>query len=225
MAHEARKRSIDNLQRVYTVVVSLAIAESLRRLFASQDPPAFSLPLPATIAAMALIVTVVPFYHGANRYLDATYVTGQRGAKSGALMLDFVAIFVEGIVFFLLALLVGSEASFYTLLSGLFLFDAAWVGLTRLTSEGRDEPGSKYVIWAGANVLAAVLLLLSHWSNLLNWEFWSSQNVRTLASGAIALGRTIFDYASVWSFYYPPAPEDRYLMPVPRPAPPPHRRR
>ena len=31
-AKEARKRSVDNLQRLYTVVVSLAVTELLRRM-------------------------------------------------------------------------------------------------------------------------------------------------------------------------------------------------
>jgi hypothetical protein len=220
---EARKRSVDNLQKVYTVVVSLAVAEALRRLFSPAQGASITPGLVPAVAVFSLITTIVPFYHGANRYLDATYVTGQRSAKSGALMLDFVAIFLEGILFFILAILVEVEATFFTIISGLFIFDAAWVGLTRLTSRGEDEPGGRYAVWALVNVVAAALVLVSQWSNLLQWEFWRTPDVRVIASGAIVFARTFFDYASVWDFYYPPA-RDTYLMPVPRPAPPPKRR-
>jgi len=219
--HEARKRSVNNLQRVYTVVVSLAIAESLRRLL---SPMANSGQLPdlaATVAVISMLVTVVPFYHGANRYLDSTYVTGERSAKSGALMLDFVVIFVEGLAFFVLSMLISEPQAFYTLLAGLFLLDAAWVWLTRLTSQSPPEEGSGYRVWALVNILAAILLLLSKWSNLLNWSFWKTETAEVVAVGLIVVFRTLIDYITVWSFYYPPTPDSPYIMPVPRPAIPP----
>ena len=223
MREESRKRSIDNLQRVYTVVISLAITESLRRLL-SQFGDTGQLPDYASIlAVISLIVTVIPFYHGANRYLDSTYVTGERSAKSGALMLDFIAIFVEGLAFFILSILVRNTTIFFTFLAALFLFDSFWVWLTRLTSDSQTDSGTAYYTWATANIVAALLLLLSFWSNLLQWNFWPSPTIQVTAAGAIAVIRTVFDYGTVWNFYYPPTLEAKYIMPIPRPAPAPAR--
>ena len=90
---EARKRSVDNLQRLYTVVVSLAVAEGLKHLLI----PKTGVPITSTdwLLFSSLLATVVPFYHGANRYLDATYVTNERKAKHNVLILDFLVLFVE----------------------------------------------------------------------------------------------------------------------------------
>ena len=108
---EARKRSVDNLQRLYTVVISLAVAESLRRLL-GDTPPETIADYKQWLMFASLIFTVVPFYHGANRYLDATYVTGERSAKPIALMVDFVMLFLEGLLFFGLAMLTSDEQWF-----------------------------------------------------------------------------------------------------------------
>src|SRR6476661_3705790 len=80
-----RTRSVDNLQRLYTVVISLALTEYLRRLLTQSAEANEATGYNGWLMFVSLIFTVVPFYHGANRYLDATYVTGERAAKPGAL--------------------------------------------------------------------------------------------------------------------------------------------
>lgn len=221
-AKQARTRSVDNLQKVYTVVVSLAITESLRRLLTSLGdsgtPPDFA----ASVAVISLLITIVPFYHGANRYLDSTYVTGERRAKSEALLIDFVAIFLEALAFFVLAILIKNTALFFTILAILFLFDAAWVGLTQLTGSN-DESQPSYVWWAIANIAACFLILVSIWSNLLNWRFWPTDLAKLIAVGVIAVIRTVIDYWTVWKFYYPASETEPYIMPIPLPARPPRR--
>jgi hypothetical protein len=223
MHEEARKRSVDNLQRVYTVVISLAIAESLRRLL-SEFGDCGKLPgFAPVLAVISLIITIIPFYHGANRYLDSTYVTGERSAKPGALMLDFIAIFGEGLVFFILSLIIKSTAIFFTLLAALFIFDSFWVWLTKLTSNSEADKGAEYKTWAFVNIASALFLLISFWSNLFQWNFWPSPTIQVTAASIAVLVRTIFDYGTVWNFYYPPPSDDKYIMPVPRPAVPEHK--
>jgi hypothetical protein len=214
MGDVPRTRSVDNLQRLYTLVVGLALTESLRRLLAT--PP--SIPLADAVAVIALVFTIVPFYHGANRYLDATYVTGERSARSGALMLDFIAIFIEGLLFFVLAVFVSNTSVFFTILAGLLLLDTVWVGLTKLTSTSEPEEGPSYTKWATANLIAAVAILVSVWSNLLNWEFWPTEVVRSVALVAIAIIRSAMDYLFVWKFYFPPPANSHQLIPAPWPA-------
>lgn len=223
---EARRRSVGNLQRVYTVVVSLAITEALRRLLSpAATNPITEIDIRSLIAVVSLLVTIIPFYHGANRYLDATYVTGERTAKSSALMLDFIVIFLEGLIFFVLALLIANTTAFFTGLALLFFLDSAWVALTRVTSESPLDRGREYATWSISNIAAGVIILLFIWSNLLSWEIWPTLEIAAVAVGVVALLRTIIDYATVWNFYYPPTPEAHYIMPVPRPATPPRRTR
>jgi hypothetical protein len=223
MNSEARKRSVENLQRVYTIVISLAIVESLRRLFQSVD----GLPdFPSLVSVICLLFTIVPFYHGANRYLDSTYVTGERSAKPHALILDFVILFLEGLIFFILSLLILNTQLFFTLLAFLFIIDAGWVWITRYTSTGETEIDNLYISWSIVNFIAAGLLLISMWSNLLNWSLWKTETVELIFVLMVVVIRSILDYVTVWNFYYPPTPESPYIMPIPRPAyPPGHNRK
>lgn len=221
MHKQAREQSVRNLQRVYTVVVSLAIVESLRRLLSGFGDTGTPPEIPAIAAVVSLLFTIVPFYHGANRYLDATYVTGERYAKPEALMLDFIALFLEGLAFFVLSILIENTSLFYTLLAVLFFFDAAWVGVTKLTSQSPTDRGPAYKTWAFVNIVAALLILLSIWSTLCQFTLWPTETVQAIAVTVIALIRTGIDYATVWSFYYPPPADVHYIMPVPRPAPAP----
>jgi hypothetical protein len=213
---------VDNLQRLYTVVISLAVTESLRRLLVAtldvnpDKHPGYD----SWLMFTALIVTIVPFYHGANRYLDATYVTGERTARAPALIVDFVMLFGEGLIFFALGMLVGRAPEFYTGLACVFVLDAVWVGFTRLTSTGPTNLSPSYAIWASVNVIAAILLMLSFWSNLLNLSFWRGEHTRQIAVLVIASLRTFYDYYCVWSFYYPEG-GSRGLIPAPLPGPPP----
>jgi hypothetical protein len=217
---EARKRSVDNLQRLYTVVISLAVTESLRKLLVNFSINGTVAGYKEWLMFVSLIFTVVPFYHGANRYLDATYVTEERSAKHHALMVDFVMLFFEGMLFFGLAMVMANEALFYTVLGGLFLLDILWVGATNLTATGDEDKMPGFKIWASINFLAMLALLFFVWSNLLNWDFWSSETVRSIALVGVAIARTIWDYIRVWRFYYPADSEPTSdNLPAPAPAP------
>lgn len=96
---EVRKRSVDNLQLLYTVVVSLAVTDMLQHFLAG--PSGISIPdfsgigLAQWLMAVSFLFTIVPFYHGASRYLDATYITGERKAQRAALLIDFVMLLRE----------------------------------------------------------------------------------------------------------------------------------
>lgn len=194
---EARKRSVDNLQRLFAFVVGLAVTEALRRTLS---------PLASDYAQWLVfttfVVTAVPFYHGTNMYLDATYVLGSRTSRQYALMLDFIFLFVEGLLLFALALQTDDLRRFYTLLAILFVFDAVWVRVTVITTDAHSAADTIYARWAVVNVSAAALVLFLVWSPLIR-----SDVVRNLALAATALGRTIYDYRAVWRLYYPS--EDR----------------
>jgi hypothetical protein len=209
---EARKRSVDNLQRLYTVVVSLAVTESLRRLLGDFARTGAVAEYREWLMFASLIFTLVPFYHGANRYLDATYVTGERSANHAALMIDFLMLFLEGLLFFGLAMVTANESLFYTVLAALFVLDIVWVGTTNLTATDAADKMQGYTKWAIINSIATLSLLLFVWSNLLNWQFWPSDTIKSFALVAVALIRTVLDYIRVWRFYYPP-------LPAPPPAP------
>jgi hypothetical protein len=216
-----RTRSVDNLQRLYTIVIGLAVTESLKGLLLNiSDPNIMKPSYNRWLMFISLIVTVVPFYHGANRYLDATYVTRERSAKPEALMLDFILLFIEGLGFFILAMLSNNDAAFYTVLASLFILDSLWVGITNLMATGEADKFHNYSTWASANILAASFVLLSVWSNILHWDFWPTEQVKNIALVIVVIARTAYDYIKVWHFYYPKDQGTRFdLIPAPPPAP------
>lgn len=219
MDGRGRERSVGHLQWAYTIVVCLALVESLRQLLAGYGATGKAPGLPAIVAAISFLVTVPALCHGVSRYLDATYLTGERSAKSGALLIDAVMVVLQGLLFVALAMLVQNTAVFFTMLAFLFLLQVAWVGLTNLTAGSEEDRSPEFRSWALANVVAAALILISLWSNLLQWSFWPSAVVQALAMGLVAVGRTVYEYSSVWGYYYPPASRTGYIMPAPRPAP------
>lgn len=221
MEGKGRERSVANLQLIYTVLIGLAVAECLRGLLSTWASTGKAPTLATVMAAISFLVTIVPLYHGASAYLDATYVSGERSARSGALLLDLPAVFLEGLLTFALALMIHNTSVFFTLLALLFLLHTGWVGLTNLTAATDQDRVPDYRAWAAANVIAVACILVSLWSNLLKWSFWPSALIQSIAVGLVTIGRTVYDYSSVWGYYYPPASKPAFILPVPRPAPAP----
>lgn len=200
--NEARKRSVDKLQTLYTIVISLALTESLRSLLAEYPSTGEIAGYQNFLMFFSLVVTVIPIYHGANRYLDATYVTGERSATRAALIVDFLALFIEGLGLFALAIFSTDETLFYTGLAILLVFDVIWVGLTYLTTTSVSEDLTNHSVWALINIVAAILLLILVWSNLFV-TLWSNEVSASIAFLTVTIGRTICDYYLSWDFYYP----------------------
>jgi hypothetical protein len=109
--------------------------------------------------SISFLFTIVPFFHGSNRYLDATYVTGERDADPYALLLDFGFILLNGLLFLAAALALGSQEItprtsfgpfgdsqqfFYGLLAAMFLINCFWLfSVHRYTRDRLTAPGEK----------------------------------------------------------------------------------
>ncbi|MEN6640997.1 MAG: hypothetical protein ABFE08_00990 [Armatimonadia bacterium] len=213
---QARERSVNNLQQLYTVVVSLAITEGLAIVLKPYVTPtpgaAVDNSVQSWLMLCSLLVTLIPFYHGANRYLDATYVTGEREAKHWALLVDFIALFIEGFLLFVLASFIGHSKPFFLVLGGLLLFDATWVWITRYEVKDGQPKDAKFNVWLVTNIVSAILVGVFAFTAIATAE-WRGIPIAELLLLSVAAGRTIYDYWSVWDFYYP------VQLHAPRPAP------
>lgn len=194
---EAQRRTIDSLQRLYVVVVALAIAECVRRFLVDTGTGALGMRLDLVPTFVALLVTIIPFYQGMNRHLDHAYHgdTPSR-AKSGALLLDVVVFFALGIGFFALAVMLGEPKWFFRALMGVLGVDVAWGVLSHLIHGGVDSwRSSSSMCWSLINLIAIVALLVSEMSTLFASPAYASM--------VIAILRAIADYWISWSFYFP----------------------
>lgn len=199
-----QERSIDNLIRIYTVVVSLAITNGLSRLIVVLPERAIAIESDQVYPFISLLFTIVPFYHGASRYLDVVYVFKERKiVQKSALMIDFVILFTEGLIFFALSSLLSDIHLFFNLLGALLLLDTLWVAWTGFvaTTSNADEKGwPKYFYWAFINLVTIVLYALSLYTNLWNTDF---RNIIPIVLMVLTIARTIVDYTITWSFYFP----------------------
>lgn len=108
----AAESSVRNLGALYSVVVGVALAFAMENII---DPAALGSPFRWELLPLffTLVVTLVPFYHGALRHLDVTYVEhGGADVKAGALLADFLLLFLEGSLFVGLSVLLGRPEVF-----------------------------------------------------------------------------------------------------------------
>lgn len=204
---ERRKSSADNLERLYTIVAGLCLATAVGRLLNDGvnqpgDGAAYLLisnvQLRYEVAPMfvALIARLLPFYHGANRYLFDTYVLGTSGLPSSlGAMLDFAFFFMQALLFYAMALVTANGAAFYTLLVAVLLLDCVWSLLALI---GRRANWSNAQLWLLLNTITSTLLV-----GALIAPWWSSGFQKWTWLAAVALVRTVIDYVAGRAFYWP----------------------
>jgi hypothetical protein len=222
----SRVSSVKHLQTLYTVVVGVALTVALEDISATVPGQTSLLSsVDAVLLLVAFIATLLPFYHGALRHLDVTWIEKQgRDVKSGALLADFIILFVEGCLFLLIARQLGSPFHFGMGLAALLTIDIIWgvVAHVAFTQPGADKAEWK---WVQNNVVAVIALL----ALLISVRTWVPQPAQATWNAAgllgVALLRTAVDYARSWDFYYPTdaVPENKGHSPalpvVEQPAP------
>jgi len=116
-----------------------------------------------TLNVIGLLATIIPFYHGATRYLEATYVTAERKVKSAALLLDFTVLLMEGICFYFLALFIQDFVMFYWILIATLVIDIFWILTTFFTVESKSATSltiNLFKCWGVPNLCYVVIGIL-----------------------------------------------------------------
>jgi hypothetical protein len=190
------EKSIDSLQRIHALISALALGEAVRRLLLVPGSSEAVFNLAALPQFLALVLTIVPFYHGMHRHLEDTYLfRTSHDHPRGVLLIDFVVFLAESCTFFALASLLTSH-SFYWVLLALLVFDGIWGGLTALIIK------APVYRWCVLNFVTATLMLLVLSLNVFRqgMDVW----LLTVITGV----RTVIDYSTHWSFYFPFSPTD-----------------
>jgi hypothetical protein len=214
---EARaKRSVEHLQTLYTVMVGLALAVGMEGVLRHGAAPS-QISSRSVVLMVALLVTLVPFYHGTQRHLDDEYgLSNDPGPASWILLFDFAFLFLEACVF--LALGAGTERTdlFAWTFVALLTVDIIWVisaELLRRIIAGerlreairidraalRARPGAPAptapINWVRTNLVAISVASVV----LLAWAPPQSQLVWIVL--ALAILRSAADYATSWEWY------------------------
>jgi len=193
------ERSVDSLQKIYAVIVALAISISIQNLLLNKTDNSFVITtsifsyLPAFLS---FIVILVPFYHGMNRHLDKCYV--ERTSEDtirGALLFDFIVFFFEASILFAVASSIRAGLQSFYLLGTLLVADMAWVIVSHWIHYRKYSPTILW--WAGWNFLAIVISLF-----IVLLEAYPESSKMWLLF-VVALSRSVADYWSCWEFYFP----------------------
>lgn len=193
------ERSVDSLQKIYAVIVALAISLSIQNLLLNKTDNSFMLTsdiinhLPAFFAFVAIIV---PFYHGMNRHLDTCYIERAKDKiVKGALLFDFIVFFFEASILFAVAASIKAGLQSFILLGTLLLADLVWAVVAHWIHYREYSPS--VVRWAFINFItlsvALFVFLIEDYSDFS----------KTVLLFVIALARTVADYKSCWTFYFP----------------------
>lgn len=199
-----QENTVKNLENLYTVVIGLALTQAIILLIDSSNE-GFPINFTYLPYFIAYLVTLVPFYHGALRHLDHTYIEHEgKDVRAGALMFDFAFLFVEGCILFSLAVLIKTPQFFAWGLVILFAFDIVWAFFAYLGLSPDGESNAE-IKWTAINIIAAAILIVVFTSFIKIYPP-SPTNVEInlgLCILTIAFARTAIDYGSNWDFYYP----------------------
>jgi hypothetical protein len=189
-----KERSVDSLQQIYAVVIALAIAQAVESLLKDSAHGALldlSQVLVGLPAFLALLATLVPFWHGMNRHLDRCYVEKKSAVVEGALLLDFGAFFVEASFLFAAGWMMRSGIHSFIALGGLLLFDSFWGFVSHQIHFPRQK--SHVRKWSVINLVAIAIGIL-----VVAFPF----GYKPIVLMFVAIGRTIADYLFCGDFYF-----------------------
>ena len=200
---DPRANSVRNLENLYSVVVGLGLSMAIMNIVEASRAP-----IPIKLALLPLflsyLVTLIPFYHGALRHLDVTYIerSGHQ-VRAGALLADFLILFVESCFLVALALLLPSPQLYSWGLALLLLTDTTWGFLAHLAFS-QDSQAKAELRWAIINGLTVAILCLLL---IVIGPFPPTSEPMdlrlSLAVFIVSFARSCTDYGLNWHFYYP----------------------
>jgi hypothetical protein len=193
--------SVRNLANLYTVVIGVALSAAIVSLFDPQHGFK-SITFSSLLTFISFVGTLIPFYHGALRHLDEEYIESQKKFKSWVLFVDFYLLFIHGIVFVILALLLIKQVQFIITLSVLLAIDALWGYIIYRWSPSSASHKAE-LKWSKINL---IFVIVTVGFLVITQCFFSVPTPPIQLAWFIAvvcLIRTLVDYLWCWSYYFP----------------------
>lgn len=202
MNNKKMENSVKSLTSLYTVVIGVALSLSIASLI---DPKngLQSITLSSVLLFLAFIATLFPFFHGALRHLDDAYIENDAAhIREGALVLDFLLLFVHGIAFVVLALLLNRPGHFAWVLVVLLSIDVVWAVFVYFAaaSKAQHVAEGKWAVINGCFVGASVTYLVSNDIYLTPVTDQLKLSVPILFA---CVARTVWDYVWGKDLYFP----------------------
>jgi len=196
------ENSVRSLVNLYTVVIGVALSLAVVQLV-NINVGLRAITVPLLLLFAAFIATLFPFYHGALRHLDDAYIeNNHNNIKDGALVIDFILLFIHGLAFVVLSLLLSKPSEFAWVLLALLSIDVIWGLFTHFAASSMRVLTAE-LKWSLINIVFVgfwIWYLVAH-----NYYFVDLQKPILLAIpiAFTCILRTIADYLWCRSFYFP----------------------
>lgn len=205
--HRRKENSVRNLVSLYTVVIGVALSLAVVTVV-DVEKGLESVTLASTLLFAAFVVTLFPFYHGALRHLDDAYIENpNEHIKDGALVFDFVLLFLHAMVFVVLSLLLKKPAHFAWVLIALLSVDVVWGIFAHFASSSIREMSAESK-WT---VINFVFVGCATWYLIANDIYLADLPSPLKLAIPIAFAcilRTLIDYIWCRTFYFPRSSAD-----------------
>jgi hypothetical protein len=213
------KRVVDHMKRLFAIVCGLALTLGCVNAYTCYNRS--DADTVGILQFVILLVSVVPIFHGAERSLDLKYLRADKpGARPFWIIVDFWLLLVSALFFVVIAQCVPDyrpatppnvdvlRDRFLLFLGAFFLYDVVVLmqGALRVQTPGAAAPDRIVLLahgaWMAGNGVMGAIYLISR-SYL---EPGSEPVGLFCVLLALALFRTVCDYAFGWRFLFPPPP-------------------
>ncbi len=189
--------TIKSLQWIYAIVLALAIGEAFKEFVPSSGvaPGERGIHWNRLPSLAAMLILIIPFYHGMARYFCEMYCAHETEAPYGKWLLFDCGVFtVEASLFFLLARSLSRDLwlRFTLVVVILLCVDIEWGALVWKYRTSRVSDWVMVNLWT-VPFLGAVMLGFRKRSS-----WWP-----VLLTCLIIIARTGVDYWKGWEFYFP----------------------
>ena len=202
MKSKGLENSVKNLTNLYTVVIGVALSLAIVALV-DKDEGLKSVTLASIMLFVSFVSTLLPFYHGALRHLDDAYIENDNEhIKSSALIIDFILLFLHGIGFVILSLLLSIPSQFIWVLIMLLSVDVFWGLFVHFGASSLSSNTAEWK-WTFINlVFVAITILYLVCSDIYLKYNENHLKLSTLIM-TVCMLRSIVDYVWCRSFYFP----------------------
>ncbi len=202
MANKKMENSVRSLANLYTVIIGVALSLAVVKLV-DRGAGLKTATIPSVLLFAAFVATLLPFYHGALRHIDDAYIESDgTNIKDGALVVDLILLFIHGIVFVVLALLIGNPDEFAWVLVALLFVDVLW-GIFAHFAVSTSSGFSAELKWLLINVVAVGILVWYLVAHNIHFVNKAGTMPLVIVVFSVCVVRSIIDYLSCAKFYFP----------------------
>lgn len=194
-----KANSVKSLQTLYTVVIGVALSSATVNLISSGDLSKIT--LQSLLLFFSFSLTLIPFFHGAMRHLDDAYLENKNEhIRNGALLLDFLLLFIHGVVLVILSFFMKNSLTFLIVLLSILTLDVIWGLFAHCASASKKNGAELKWVTINSIFVAVFVAYLSHIDVMAG--NYNETNLSVIVSVGCLI-RTVIDYSWGWSFYFP----------------------